>query len=129
MVAPHFPQQGDIVLLNFNPQAGHEQQGTRPALVASNPVFHQLTKLAIVCPITSVDRGFPLHVRLDSRTKTRGVVMCEQAKSLDVNARGVVFVERAPREVADEVSDVLVGSVERLQGLGYTAEDHLKTTP
>lgn len=106
------------MLLNFNPQAGHEQQVSKPALVASNPVFHQLTNLAIVCPITLVDRGFPLHVRLDARTKTRGVVMCEQAKSLDVSARGVVFVERAPREVADEVSDVLIGSVERLVGAG-----------
>ncbi|MDP2871125.1 MAG: type II toxin-antitoxin system PemK/MazF family toxin [Bacillota bacterium] len=115
MVAPYAPQQGDIVLLDFSPQSGHEQKGRRPALVASNNTFHQLTNLAIVCPITTTDRGFPLHVPLDKATKTRGVIMCEQAKSLDLSARQATFVESCPQHITNEVVDILIGSVELLR--------------
>lgn len=58
----YMPKQGDIVFLDFNPQAGHEQKGTRPALVVSNNVYNNFTRIAIVCPITNTDRGFPLHI-------------------------------------------------------------------
>lgn len=114
MVTPYAPEQGDIILLDFSPQAGHEQKGRRPAFVASNSDFHALTNLAIVCPITNADRGFPLHVRLDKMTRTSGVIMCEQAKSLDLSARRATLVERAPRDVTAEVVDILVGSIETL---------------
>lgn len=90
------PEQGDIVYLQFNPQSGREQRGRRPAVVVSNNTFNQFTKLAVVCPITNTNRGFPLHVPLDGRTQTTGVVMCELAKALDVGARGIAFVEKAP---------------------------------
>ncbi len=109
------PEQGDIVLLDFSPQTGHEQMGRRPAFVASNSDFHALTNLAIVCPITNTDRSFPLHIPLANRTSTSGVIMCEQAKSLDLAARRATFVERAPRDVTVEVVDVLIGSVEVLR--------------
>ncbi len=115
MVKASSPKQGDIILLSFNPQTGHEQQGRRPAFVVSNDSFHNLTtSLAMVCPITSVNRGFPLHVPLDHRTKTRGVIMCEQAQSLDLSARKAVFLEKAPQEITEEVIDILIGSVELL---------------
>ena len=112
MVAQYSPEQGDIILLNFTPQAGHEQRGRRPAFVASNNTFHRLTNLAVVCPITYTVRGFPLHVPLNQRTKTDGLIMCEQAKSLDLSARQAAFVEKAPRDITAEVVDILVGSVE-----------------
>lgn len=111
MVA-YIPSQGDIILLDFNPQTGHEQKGKRPAFVASNSTFHKLTNLAIVCPITNTDRGFPLHVPLDQRTNTSGVIMCEQAKSLDLSARKASFIENTPRDIIEVVIDILVGSVE-----------------
>lgn len=116
MVVQYSPQQGDIILLDFDPQIGHEQKGRRPAFVASNSAFHELTNLAIVCPITSTDRGFPLHVPLDKRTKTNGAIMCEQAKSLDLAARNAAFVEHSPWDITAEVVDILVGSVEVLGG-------------
>lgn len=103
------------MVMDFSPQSDHEQRGTRPGFVASNNAYHELTNLAIVCPITSTDRGFPLHIRLDSRTNTRGVIMCEQAKSLDLAARGAKLVERCPQDITDEVVDVLIGSVEVLR--------------
>lgn len=108
----YIPEQGDIVFLEFDPQAGHEQKGRRPAFVASNNTFNQFTKMAIVCPITNTDRGFPLHVPLDGRTKTTGVIMCEQAKSLDILARKSVFMENAPKDIIEEVVDILAASVE-----------------
>lgn len=97
------PKQGDIVMMDFQPQAGHEQRGRRPALVISNESFHRFTRMAFVCPITNTNRGYPMHVELDVRSKTTGVIMCEQAKSLDYTARNAVLVERAPDDILSEV--------------------------
>ncbi|MEW6541900.1 MAG: type II toxin-antitoxin system PemK/MazF family toxin [Bacillota bacterium] len=108
----YIPEQGDILLLEFDPQAGHEQKGRRPAFVVSNNTFNHFTKIAIVCPITNTNRGFPLHVPLDERTKTTGVIMCEQVKSLDISARNASFIEKAPADILDEVVDILIGFVE-----------------
>ncbi len=110
----YIPEQGDIIFLKFDPQIGREQKGNRPAFVVSNNTFNQFTKLAIVCPITNTDRGFPLHVSLDERTKTTGVIMCDQAKSLDVSARGIAFVEKVPEDIVKEVIDILIASVESI---------------
>ncbi|MGI6435897.1 MAG: type II toxin-antitoxin system PemK/MazF family toxin [Syntrophomonadaceae bacterium] len=104
----YIPEQGDIIYLEFDPQAGHEQKGRRPAFVASNNTFNQFTKLAIVCPITNTNRVFPLHVPLDGKTKTTGVIMCEQAKSLDISARNAAFFEKAPRDIVQEVSELII---------------------
>jgi len=108
----YIPEQGDIVLLEFDPQAGHEQKGKRPALIASNNTFNKFTKLAMVCPITTTNKEFPLHVQLDKRTKTKGVIMCEQAKSLDIMARHAIFLEKVPVDIIEEVVDILVGFIE-----------------
>ncbi len=108
----YIPEQGDIIFLEFDPQAGHEQKGRRPAFVVSNNTFNQFTKIAIVCPITNTNRRFPLHVPLDERTKTTGVIMCEQAKSLDIAARNASFLEKAPKDILEEVVDILIGFVD-----------------
>lgn len=112
MVKEYIPEQGDIVLLDFNPQAGHEQQGRRPAYIASNSDFNRITNLAIVCPITNTVKGFPLHVSLDEQTKTTGVIMCEQVKAFDLRVRKASFIEQASRHIRDEVFDILYGSIE-----------------
>lgn len=108
----YLPEQGDIIMLEFNPQAGHEQRGKRPALVVSNSTFNKFTKMSLVCPITNTDRNFPLHVSLDSRTVTTGVVMCEQVKSLDVFARNAAFREKVPSNIIEEVVDIVYGFIE-----------------
>jgi mRNA interferase MazF len=92
----YIPEQGDIILLEFDSQAGHEQKGKRPAFVMSNNTFNQFTKIAMVCPIMNTHKGYPLHVLLDESMKTIGVIMCEQAKSLDITARYTSFLEKAP---------------------------------
>ena len=108
----YIPEQGDIVLLEFDPQAGHEQKGKRPALVVSNNVYNQFIKIAIVCPITNIHRNYPLHIELDVRTKTTGVIMCEQVKALDIHARKVSFYEKVPKDILEEAVDILIGFVE-----------------
>lgn len=108
----YIPEQGDIILLDFNPQAGHEQMGHRPAFVVSTYTFNRFTKLAMVCPITNTKRGYPLHVLLDERTSTTGVIMCEQVKTLDIVVRNAVFVEKAPEDITHEVADIIRSSVE-----------------
>ena len=108
----YIPEQGDIILLSFDPQSGHEQKGRRPALVVSNNTFNEFTNLAMVCPITNSRRGFPLHVDLDAKTTTTGVIMCEQVKSLDIKAREAIFCEKVPAPILEEVLDILIGVVE-----------------
>ncbi|AYO31960.1 type II toxin-antitoxin system PemK/MazF family toxin [Biomaibacter acetigenes] len=112
----YIPEQGDIIFLEFDPQTGHEQKGKRPALVVSNNTYNKFTKLAMVCPITNTNRNFPLHVELDERTKTTGVIMCEQVKALDIYARDVSFREKAPKDIVEEVVDILIGFVEMVPG-------------
>lgn len=98
---------GDIVLLNFTPQSGHEQMGKRPAIVVNNKEFITFTRLSVVCPITSTKRGIPTQVELDSKTKTQGVIMCEQLKSLDLYSRQAIFLEKAPKYITDQVIEII----------------------
>lgn len=102
-----FPEAGDIIILNFNPQSGIEIQKQRPALVVSNHSFNQKTGLVMVCPITSTHKDFPLHVSLDQRTRTHGDILCEQLKSLDYRARNWQFAETAPVDIFESVMFIL----------------------
>lgn len=99
--------------MNFNPQSGHEQAGYRPALVISNDKFNAVTKLAIVCPITNTNNSFPLHIPLDDRTKTTGVILCEHVRTLDLNARPNVFVEKISDDILENVINVIFAEVEK----------------
>lgn len=105
-------KQGDIIKINFNPQYGHEQAGYRPALVVSNDIFNAKTNLAIVCPITNTDNKFPLHIPLDARTKTTGVILCEHIRTLDINARGYKFIETIPEDILKNVCEILSAEIE-----------------
>lgn len=108
------PEQGDIIVLEFDPQSGHEQKGRRPAIVVSNIIFNKFTKMAMVCPIINTNRTFPLHVPLDNRTATTGVIMCEQVKALDILTRNALFKEKAPSDIVGEVIDILFGFIEKV---------------
>ena len=105
-------EQGDIVYLDFDPQSGHEQRGRRPALVVSNNLFNRVSSLTMVCPITHTDKGHPFHIRLDGTTKTDGVILCDQARMLDLNSRSASFVEKAPSALTAEAVDLIIGFVE-----------------
>ena len=103
---------GDIIKINFNPQKGHEQAGYRPAVVISNDFFNQKTNLAILCPITNTDNKFPLHIPLDNRTQTTGVVLCEHVKTVDLNARPYTVVEKIPADILLKVIDIVFSEIE-----------------
>lgn len=105
-------KQGDIIFLDFDPGAGHEQKGRRPAIVISNHIFNQFSNLAMVCPITNTDKNHPLHIKLDESLKTKGVILCDQAKILDVSARNATFVERVPLELQERLSEMISGFIE-----------------
>lgn len=101
MVMYH-PKQGDIVFLDFSPQSGHEQAGRRPGVIISNEQFFIRTKFAMVCPIANTSNTFPLHIPLDNRTKTKGVILTEHMKCLDVISRNIQFVEKIPEDILEK---------------------------
>lgn len=109
----YIAKQGDIIKLNFDPQAGHEQKGRRPAIVISNKSFNNFTrKAAMVCPITNTDKGIPIQVKLDDRTRTTGIIMCDQAKILDISNRNAEFIEEVPKDILLDVIDIISGFIE-----------------
>jgi len=104
---PYVPKKGDFVAVTFDPQSGHEQKGRRPALIVSNTLFNEQTGLAIVCPLTTTDRGYPCHVAVAKDPNITGFVMVEQVKSIDYQARKTKFIGRASDEVLDTALSIL----------------------
>lgn len=98
----YHPKQGDIIFLDFSPQSGYEQAGRRPGVVISNEQFFIRTKLVVACPITNIGNKFPLHIPLDNRTKTTGVILTEHMKCLDVISRNIQFVEKIPEDLLEK---------------------------
>lgn len=94
MVKKYMPEQGDVVFLDFNPTKGHEQKVFRPAIVISTNVFNQNTKMVIVCPITSNNKEFPTHYKLEDTKNVQGSVLCEHIRSIDYEIRNLKFVEK-----------------------------------
>ena len=98
------PDRGDIIFINFNPTKGHEQRGTRPALVISPAAFNARTHTLWACPVTNRQRGWAFETSLDGYdTQISGAVRSDQIKTLDFNARGFTFKEKAPLEVTADV--------------------------
>ncbi len=107
----YIPQRGDLVVLTFDPQSGHEQKGRRPAIVISNYMFNKHTRLAIVCPITNKRRNVPFHVPIPAQSSLTGYIMVEQTKSIDFSSRQMKFVEKAPQETLLDVLGILDATV------------------
>ena len=107
MARRYVPARGDAVWITFNPQAGHEQAGRRPALVVSPASYNGKVGLAVLCPITSQVKGYPFEVTIPSGLKVGGVVLSDQVKSLDWRMRRAEFICKVPRETVSEVIDKL----------------------
>lgn len=99
----YIPERGDIVWLTFNPQAGSEQVGRRPAIVLSPRSYNAKVGLAIFCPITSQKKGYPFEVELPDELAVTGVVLSDQVKSLDWRSRNAQFSCQPPQEVIMDV--------------------------
>lgn len=112
MVEKYIPKQKDIVYLNFNPTKGHEQPGLRPAVVMSNDLFNQFTKMVIVCPITSNTKEFPTHHLLLNTKKISGSVLCEHIRSIDYEVRKLEFVEKCSDDDFEQIIELFHSCIE-----------------
>jgi mRNA interferase MazF len=103
----YLPEKGDFVTVTFDPQSGHEQKGRRPAPVVSNTLFNERTGLAIVCPLTNTEQGFPFHVAVMNEPNVTGFVMVEQVKSIDFLARRTIRIGKASDSLLEDVLAML----------------------
>jgi mRNA interferase MazF len=101
--AVYVPEAGDFVWLTFDPQAGREQAGRRPALVLSPRLYNAKSILALVCPITNQAKGYPFEVAIPAGHGATGVILADHIKSVDWKAHRAEKLGRCPIEVIDEV--------------------------
>ena len=103
----YVPDAGDLVWLTFDPQAGHEQRGRRPALILSPRLYNEKARLALACPITSQVKGYPFEVLLPSGGAITGAVLADHVRNLDWQARRIAFEAKAPADILPEVRERL----------------------
>jgi len=111
----YIPEKGDIVWIEMNPQAGHEQAGKRPAIVLSPKAYNEKVGLALFCPITTQIKGYPFEVIIPKGYRISGAILSDQIKSLDWKARKVSFACKLDATVIQEAAAKLNSL------LGYTS--------
>ncbi|MHB1617584.1 MAG: endoribonuclease MazF [Metallibacterium sp.] len=100
MKKPYVPDAGDMVWLHFDPQAGHEQAGHRPAVVLSPAAYNLRTGLMLCCPMTTQIKGYPFEVVVAGSKP--GAILADQVKSLDWTRRKAKFKGKvAPSALAE----------------------------
>jgi mRNA interferase MazF len=99
----YVPARGDFVWISLNPQAGHEQAGRHPALVLSPGEYNAKVGLALFCPVTNQVKGYPFEVTIPDGLGVTGVVLSDQVRSLDWQARQAGFICPAPEALVAEV--------------------------
>ncbi len=110
MTDPYVPDRGDVVWLTFDPHAGHEQAGRRPAVVVSPRTYNGKVGLALFCPVTTVRKGYPYEVAIPTGQPITGVILSDQLKSLDWRARKAEHVCPLP-------SDTLLDALAKIRTL------------
>ena len=98
MVASYVPEVGEIIWVDFDPQTGRKHTKRRPALVLTNSRYNRASGLCVVCPVTSVRKGYPFEVPVSIDT-VAGAVLGDQIKSLDWAARNAEFHSKAPADL------------------------------
>jgi len=93
------PERGDLVWVTFDPQAGHEQAGHRPAVVLSPKGYNGKVGMALMCPVTSQVKGYPFEVAIPDGYPVKGVILSDQIKNLDWRARKAEKIGSLPGEV------------------------------
>lgn len=102
MVKNYVPDRGDIIKLSFSPQVGREQAGFRPALVISPLAYNRKSHFILACLITNQIKGWKFEVILPSEMTTSGVILADQVRVLDWQARKAKFIEKATEKVVVE---------------------------
>ncbi len=108
MTHGYVPRRSDLVWLSFDPQAGHEQAGRRPAFVLSPESYNRKTSLLLACPVTSRVKGYPFEVALPPGLPISGVILADQIKSLDWRMRKAEFIARTSTAVLEEVLSLVL---------------------
>ena len=103
MEKEYIPQRGDLIWIDMQPQAGHEQSGRRPAIVLSPENYNDKVGLALLCPITNQVKGYPFEVILPEGLKVTGVILSDQLKCLDWKIRKATFIDSVPAHTIEEV--------------------------
>ncbi len=112
VVSQYIPDRGDIIWIDFDPQAGREQSWRRPALVLSHKKYNERAELAIICPITSKAKPYPFVVHLPEDLLSKSsYVLSDQIKSVDWVRRNAIFLARAPASSVDAVTLFSVGII------------------
>ena len=93
----YIPDSGDIIWVDFSPVKGHEQGGYRPALVITPQYYSMRSNIALLCPITSREKGYPFEVSFKGK-KSEGVVLIDQIKAIDFSVRKIKFIEKIDDE-------------------------------
>jgi mRNA interferase MazF len=102
-MSAYVPDGGDFIWLTFDPQAGHERTGRRPALVLSPTIYNHKSGLALVCPVTNQAKGYPFEVTVPSGHGVTGVILADHVRSVDWKARRAEELGVCPSEVVNEV--------------------------
>ena len=102
MVIPYVPEAGDIVMMDFDPQIGHDQGKRRPALVLTDQRYNRASGLSVVCPLTSKRKPYPFALPVTVE-RVDGAVLVDQLKSLDWAARKAEFHSRADPGLVSKV--------------------------
>ena len=97
------PEAGDLICLTFDPQAGREQAGRRPALVLSPRIYNAKSGRALACPITNQAKGYPFEVAVPAGCGTTGVILADHVKSVHWKARRAETLGHCTTEVIDDV--------------------------
>ena len=111
-MAAYVPARGDLVWLQFTPQAGHEQAGHRPAVVISPSPYNRRVGLAVCCPITSQVKGYPFEVLLPQGLGVEGAILSDQIKSLDWRVRKARRIGSVPADVLQETVGKILALVD-----------------
>lgn len=106
----YIPSKGDLIWLDFSPQAGHEQKGKRPALVISSREYNKKTHLSLCCPVTSNRKGYPFEVVLKGK-KIKGVILADHIKNLDWKKRKAKFIEKTKSNTVSECIEKIIALI------------------
>ena len=108
MTGSYVPERGDVIWLEFDPQAGHEQAGRRPAVVLSPASYNSKSRLAIVCPVTRQRKGYPFETLLPAGLPISGVALADHSRSLDWRVRKTEHICQLPEETVHEIAAKLM---------------------
>jgi mRNA interferase MazF len=107
----YVPDRGDVVWIDFSPQAGHEQGGRRPGVILSSAIYNGRVGNAVVCPVTSQVKGYPFEVPIPLGLPVGGVILADQVKCVDWRARQASFLCQLPPAVVDIVAAQVISLI------------------